>query len=443
MAGWRKAWLSVLDRPGSSGGGGSTGSLQAHLNGILSPSSSSSSLATKRGGSGAGGGKRGGGHVSTKAVLACFSAVLVLAFFYVSITSGPTADGSFPSPSSSSGALLSSSNSSSPKKPLPPRPPIPSTEISSGGSAQQSSGSNATVEGPRRVPRNGGDWTTPGLDSGQPLPVLQQTAKEQGALLSDGNAAVAGSEGDPAVSNGTTRAQEPQEVLITAMPPPPPGPWRRADGASSTEKLIVGGASDEPADTDGAPGNSTYDTLSWGKEVGNTNASIVVDNVPPNSTRQAAALPSTAPPDQRKEDNKHSRHRRAYTARHKQRSTRRRKDIIFPVPEQEGAGAELHSDGAPDLAGANNNTSVALGPGNHRVVWTSGVQKNLVSFAKCDVFSGGWVREEGYAFYPPGSCPLIDDDFNCHKNGRQDTDFLNWRWQPSGCDIPRCESGQS
>ena len=70
-------------------------------------------------------------------------------------------------------------------------------------------------------------------------------------------------------------------------------------------------------------------------------------------------------------------------------------------------------------------------------MWTSGVQ-DLITFAKCDLFSGGWVREESYAFYPPRSCPHIDDDFNCHKNGRQDTGFLNWRWQPSGCDIPRC-----
>ncbi|GJN27091.1 hypothetical protein PR202_gb15080 [Eleusine coracana subsp. coracana] len=82
-----------------------------------------------------------------------------------------------------------------------------------------------------------------------------------------------------------------------------------------------------------------------------------------------------------------------------------------------------------------NATGVAPG-GNSRVVWTPGV-RDLVSFANCDVYSGRWVRDEGYGFYPPKSCPLIDDDFNCHKNGRPDTDFLKWRWQPHGCDIPR------
>lgn len=63
----------------------------------------------------------------------------------------------------------------------------------------------------------------------------------------------------------------------------------------------------------------------------------------------------------------------------------------------------------------------------HRIVWTSGVQ-DLVSFAKCDVFNGRWVRDESYGFYPPKSCTLMDDDFNCHKNGQPDIDFLKWRW---------------
>ncbi|XP_037480640.1 protein trichome birefringence-like 2, partial [Triticum dicoccoides] len=96
-----------------------------------------------------------------------------------------------------------------------------------------------------------------------------------------------------------------------------------------------------------------------------------------------------------------------------------------------------HSAGAgTGTVTAATNTSVAVGPGNHRVVWTSGVQ-DLVTFAKCHLFSGRWAREENHAFYPPRSCPHIDGDFNCHKNGRQDTGFLNWRWQPSGCNIPR------
>ncbi|KAG6466222.1 hypothetical protein ZIOFF_076007 [Zingiber officinale] len=37
---------------------------------------------------------------------------------------------------------------------------------------------------------------------------------------------------------------------------------------------------------------------------------------------------------------------------------------------------------------------------------------------ECDIFGGRWVWDESIEpFYPPGSCPYIDDDFNCHKNG--------------------------
>uniref|UniRef100_A0A8R7TK67 Trichome birefringence-like N-terminal domain-containing protein n=1 Tax=Triticum urartu TaxID=4572 RepID=A0A8R7TK67_TRIUA len=402
MAGWRKAWLSVLDR-GGGGGGGSSGSLKAHLNGLLSPSSSSSSLVTahKRG-SGLGGRHGGGPYVSTKAALACFSVVLVIAFFYVSITGRPAAEDSFPTPtgsSAASGALLSSNSSTptSPRKSPPPHPPI-SPNVSSTG--------NATVVAPRRVQSNNSDdYWAPADGSGQPALVPEEDmGKAQGPLYDAGNATISGSDEEPVVGNGT-KAQD-----VTAMPTPP---WRRADAANSTGNPIIG-APDEPSDSDGATGNSTDTAVPSSKEDRNANASV--DNVPPNSTRRAA-LPSRTP-DQRKEDRR--RRKRASMARHKQRSTRRRKD------DDTGTGTVT--------AGAN--TSVAVGPGNHRVVWTSGVQ-DLVTFAKCDLFSGRWVREENHAFYPPRSCPHIDGDFNCHKNGRQDTGFLNWRWQPTGCNIPR------
>ncbi|KAF7002512.1 hypothetical protein CFC21_017997 [Triticum aestivum] len=484
MAGWRKAWLSVLDR-GGGGGGGSSGSLQAHLNGLLSPSSSSSSLVTahKRG-SGLGGRHGGGPYVSTKAALACFSVVLVIAFFYVSITGRPAAEDSFPTPtgsSAASGALLSSNSSTptSPRKSPPPHPPI-SPNVSSTG--------NATVVAPRRVQSNNSDdYWAPADGSGQPALVPEEDmGKAQGPLYDAGNATISGSDEEPVVGNGT-KAQD-----VTAMPTPP---WRRADAANSTGNPIIG-APDEPSDSDGATGNSTDTAVPSSKEDRNANASV--DNVPPNSTRRAA-LPSRTP-DQRKEDRR--RRKRASMARHKQRSTRRRKEFVHPMQEvaaadnSDGTGtgtgtagantrvasgsgnqrvvwtsAADHSDGAGTgtvTAGANTsvavgpvnhrvewtpsadhsddtgtgtvtagaNTSVAVGPGNHRVVWTSGVQ-DLVTFAKCDLFSGRWVREENHAFYPPRSCPHIDGDFNCHKNGRQDTGFLNWRWQPTGCNIPR------
>ncbi|XP_015894741.2 protein trichome birefringence-like 2 [Ziziphus jujuba] len=59
------------------------------------------------------------------------------------------------------------------------------------------------------------------------------------------------------------------------------------------------------------------------------------------------------------------------------------------------------------------------------------------SYEECDIFDGKWVRDDSKPYYPQGSCPYIDKDFDCHLNGRPDDGYLKWRWQPNGCDIPR------
>lgn len=60
--------------------------------------------------------------------------------------------------------------------------------------------------------------------------------------------------------------------------------------------------------------------------------------------------------------------------------------------------------------------------------------KNISS---CDIFDGEWVRDDSKPYYPAGSCPYIDRDFDCHLNGRPDDGFAKWKWQSNGCDIPR------
>ncbi|KAF8060395.1 hypothetical protein N665_1218s0014 [Sinapis alba] len=61
------------------------------------------------------------------------------------------------------------------------------------------------------------------------------------------------------------------------------------------------------------------------------------------------------------------------------------------------------------------------------------------SYEDCDIYDGNWVRadDETMPYYPPGSCPYIDRDFNCHANRRPDDGYVKWKWQPNGCDIPR------
>ncbi|XP_039006678.1 protein trichome birefringence-like 2 [Hibiscus syriacus] len=60
------------------------------------------------------------------------------------------------------------------------------------------------------------------------------------------------------------------------------------------------------------------------------------------------------------------------------------------------------------------------------------------TFKTCDFFDGKWVRNDRWMpYYRPGSCPFIDKDFDCQRNGRPDDGYIKWRWQPNGCDIPR------
>ena len=57
--------------------------------------------------------------------------------------------------------------------------------------------------------------------------------------------------------------------------------------------------------------------------------------------------------------------------------------------------------------------------------------------ASCDLWSGRWVYDESYPLWRPGSCPLVEKNFQCWRMGRQNLDFMKFRWQPYGCNLPR------
>ncbi|KAL5199450.1 hypothetical protein ABZP36_020653 [Zizania latifolia] len=61
----------------------------------------------------------------------------------------------------------------------------------------------------------------------------------------------------------------------------------------------------------------------------------------------------------------------------------------------------------------------------------------IKEMASCDLFHGNWVRDDSYPLYLEGSCPHIDEPFDCYRNGRPDRAYQKLRWQPSGCSIPR------
>uniref|UniRef100_A0A2P2J2T2 Uncharacterized protein n=1 Tax=Rhizophora mucronata TaxID=61149 RepID=A0A2P2J2T2_RHIMU len=56
----------------------------------------------------------------------------------------------------------------------------------------------------------------------------------------------------------------------------------------------------------------------------------------------------------------------------------------------------------------------------------------------CDLFKGHWIPEINKEHqYTNSSCATIPDSKNCFRHGRGDRDFLNWRWKPDRCDLPR------
>ncbi|CAD6237867.1 unnamed protein product [Miscanthus lutarioriparius] len=56
--------------------------------------------------------------------------------------------------------------------------------------------------------------------------------------------------------------------------------------------------------------------------------------------------------------------------------------------------------------------------------------------AQCDLFDGEWVEEPagyGYPLYDAAECPFLSDQVACRRNGRPDSGYERWRWQPRGC----------
>ncbi|KAK4378060.1 hypothetical protein RND71_004356 [Anisodus tanguticus] len=61
----------------------------------------------------------------------------------------------------------------------------------------------------------------------------------------------------------------------------------------------------------------------------------------------------------------------------------------------------------------------------------------IKSLLSCDFFDGNWVKDESYPLYKPGSCSLIDEQFNCFVNGRSDNNHMKMKWKPNACTLPR------
>lgn len=98
-------------------------------------------------------------------------------------------------------------------------------------------------------------------------------------------------------------------------------------------------------------------------------------------------------------------------------------------------GQKSSSDTTKSAPQNGNSASSSVNKGGNN----QGIADLVKNLSNCNLFDGEWVRDESYPLYKPGSCSLIDEQFNCFANGRPDKGFQMLKWKPKACTLPRLD----
>ncbi|KAG2683293.1 hypothetical protein I3760_10G025400 [Carya illinoinensis] len=242
----------------------------------------------------------------------------------------------------------------------------------------------------------------------------------------------------------------PQQVRNFASPPPE----QTSASRSSNDTFQSPNLAKEPSTVN----NRTQSTeIPHKGKVPDTNQSVVVAPEAPAAANRRARLPKISapnvnrePPSVKNQTSSSENSDKVTVVKANQSTIAAPKATVAPNQSasptvKSGSSDTSNSEKEGKIVGgkdemSNHTTSQSKKESNGtNSVVTQGKDSLVKSLMNCDLLDGEWVRDDSYPLYKPGSCPLIDEQFNCISNGRPDKDYQKMKWKPKRCSLPRLD----